>query len=192
MAENVNKVIFGGETLIDLSSDTVGPDFLLEGATAHDRSGAIITGTCTFDVDSQDANATSSEILEDRTAYVKGEKIIGTMTNNETYAGNIYTRDENAEIPEGYHDGSGVIRIATLERNKIIPDNIKEGVTILGIAGTLRPTSSIVAQSKTVTPSKTSQVITPDSGIDYLSSVTVNAIPYKETANGTGTMVTIG
>ncbi len=40
----VNKAIFGNRVLIDLTSDTVTPDTLLRGFTAHDKSGYIITG----------------------------------------------------------------------------------------------------------------------------------------------------
>ena len=48
MANNqyVNKVIFGDQTLIDLSNDTVTADKILAGYTAHSASGASITGTC--------------------------------------------------------------------------------------------------------------------------------------------------
>lgn len=41
----VNKVTYGGETLIDLTSDTVTADKLAQGITAHDKSGAAIVGT---------------------------------------------------------------------------------------------------------------------------------------------------
>ena len=41
----VNIVIYNGEPLIDLSGDTVTPDKLLSGITAHDKTGAVITGT---------------------------------------------------------------------------------------------------------------------------------------------------
>lgn len=43
--EHVNKVVYGDQTLIDLSSDTVTPQGLQAGLTAHDASGALITGT---------------------------------------------------------------------------------------------------------------------------------------------------
>lgn len=43
----VNKVVYGGETLVDLTNDTVTPETLAEGVTAHDASGAVITGTMT-------------------------------------------------------------------------------------------------------------------------------------------------
>lgn len=39
-----NKIIFGEEVLIDLTSDTVTPDTLAAGYVAHDRSGTVITG----------------------------------------------------------------------------------------------------------------------------------------------------
>jgi len=47
----VNKVVYDGKTLIDLTTDTVTPETLLSGYTAHDRSGAIITGTASTGVD---------------------------------------------------------------------------------------------------------------------------------------------
>lgn len=48
----INKVIYGGETLIDLTGDTVTADKILSGFTAHDKAGEPITGTCEFDVNS--------------------------------------------------------------------------------------------------------------------------------------------
>ena len=41
----INKVKYGNTTLIDLTSDTVTADKLMQGYTAHDRSGALINGT---------------------------------------------------------------------------------------------------------------------------------------------------
>lgn len=45
MPMGVNKVEYGGETLIDLSKDSVTPETLAEGTTAHDASGEPIVGT---------------------------------------------------------------------------------------------------------------------------------------------------
>lgn len=39
-----NKVVYGGRTLIDLTGDSVTSKTLLEGNTAHDRSGVPISG----------------------------------------------------------------------------------------------------------------------------------------------------
>lgn len=71
MAEKtISKVVYGGKTLIDLTSDTVTADKLLSGVIAHDKSGDVITGACTFDADTSDATAASAEILSGKTAYV--------------------------------------------------------------------------------------------------------------------------
>ena len=53
----VNKVVIGKETKLDLTADTVTPDKLAKGITAHDKSGAPITGTSTKDADTSDATA---------------------------------------------------------------------------------------------------------------------------------------
>lgn len=47
----INKVQYGNTTLIDLTSDTVTADKLMQGYTAHDRTGALITGTATGGID---------------------------------------------------------------------------------------------------------------------------------------------
>ena len=113
------------------------------------------------------------------------------MVNNGAIAGTISTKAGQYTIPIGYHDGSGKVSISSTEQAKIIAGNIKSGIEILGVTGTYSG-DTISAQSKTVTPATTSQVVTPDANYDYLSQVTVNAIPYVETANTYGITVTIG
>ena len=196
MAEKtISKVVYGGKTLIDLTSDTVTADKLLSGVIAHDKSGAAITGACTFDADTSDATAASAEILSGTTAYVNGNKLTGTMRNNGAVTGTISTKDESYTIPIGYHDGSGKVAISTTEQAKIIATNIRAGVSILGVEGTMSGTEGAKAQAKTATPSTTQQTILPDStgGYNYLSQVTVEAIPYTESDNAQGGVtVTIG
>lgn len=128
--QNVNKVIYGGRVLIDLTGDTVDPSKLLKGSKAHDKSGAQIEGACTFDVDSTDATAVAAEILFGKTAYVSGNKLTGTMKNNGAVTKKITTRDEEVTIPQGFHDGSGKVGIDATEKGKLIANNIREGVTI--------------------------------------------------------------
>lgn len=189
----INKVIFGGNTLIDLTADTVDAAHMLSGYKAHDKSGAIITGTCTYNADTADATATADEILSGKTAYVAGSKVSGSMPNRGAVTGTITTKAQQYTIQQGYHDGSGKVSIASSEQAKIIPGNIRQGVTILGVEGTMSGQEDVHAQSKTVTPTTAQQVITPDSpDYNYLTQVTVNAIPYVETANTYGITVTIG
>jgi hypothetical protein len=189
----INKVIYGGKTLIDLTGDTISADKLLAGITAHDKSGAPITGSCAFDVDSTDATAAVAEILLGKTAYVRGQKLTGTMPNKGSVTLEIATADQEATIPQGYHDGGGKAVISAAEKAKLIADNIREGVTILGVEGSMSGSEDMKPQTKTITPSTEQQTVMPDSGYNCLSQVTVEAIPYSESDNPAGgTTVTIG
>lgn len=188
----ISKVVYGNQTLIDLTADTVEASNLLTGYTAHGADGEAINGACTFDADTSDATATASEILASKTAYVNGTKITGTMANRGSVAGTIDTVAGEYTIQSGFHDGSGTVAIDSTEQAKIIPNNIKDGVQILGVTGTYTGQGG-TSQAKTATPYTTSQVILPDLGVDYLSQVTVNAIAYVETSNvGGGITATIG
>ena len=188
----ISKVVYGNQTLIDLTSDTITASDLAYGKTAHGADGSSITGTNTNDSDTTDANATAAEILSSKTAYVNKNKITGEMPNRGAVSGNISTKSGSFSIQNGYHDGSGSVSIDSTEQAKIIPGNIKAGVEILGVTGTYsgEGTSS---QTKSVTPYTTAQTVLPDSGYDYLSQVNVAAIAYVETDNAAGgKTVTIG
>lgn len=181
----INKVIYGGETLIDLTADTVDAAHLLAGYTAHDKSGAVITGANSFDSDTSDDTAAVAEILAGKTAHARGAVLTGTMPNNGAVSGTISTKAGQYTVPQGYHDGSGKVSISSTEQAKIVAGNIKSGVQILGVTGTYTG-ASISAQSKTVTPTKAAFDVAPDTGYDYLSGVHVNAIPYVESDNSAG------
>lgn len=190
-----SKVIYGGKTLIDLTSDTVTADKLLTGITAHGADGELVTGTCSFDSNTTDANAKATEILAGKTAYVNKVKVTGTMTNRGAVTGTVSTKTGQYIIPQGFHDGSGKVGIDPVEQAKLIPENIRDGIVILGIEGNMSGTEGAKPQSKTVTPSTKQQVVSPDteSGYNFLSQVTVLPIPYEESENLAGGMtVTIG
>lgn len=183
----INKVVYGGNTLIDLTGDTVSASDVINSKTFHDASGASVTGTCTYDADTSDANATASEILATKTGYVAGAKVIGTMPNRGSQTSTITTKAQEVAIQNGYHDGSGKVSIASAEQAKIIGSNILQGVTILGVTGTLEPSSEVhIEPNKNVTPTASQQIITPSSGYDALAQVTVAAVPYTETDNPQG------
>lgn len=189
----VNKVVLStGETLIDISSDTVTTAKLLYNYTAHDKTGAQITGQCTYDADTSDATASASEILNTKTAYVNGVKITGEMPNRGGVTGTISTKAGTYTIQQGYHDGSGSVGISSIEQNKIIAENIKSGIEILGVTGNYSG-EAVTVRSASATPTFSEQTILPGTGYDYLSQVTVAAIPVTRADNAAGGVtVTIG
>ena len=197
MANNqyVNKVIFGNEVVIDLSSDTIAANKLLNGFTAHDKTGAPITGECTYDSDTTDADATTDEILAGKYAYVNKAKLTGTMTNQGEKHYTLSTRDAEVSIPQGYHDGSGGIGLASADKTALVAANVRQGVTILGVEGTMSNMEGVKATSASITPYTTSQTIVPTDLGDYnsITQITIAAITKTEVDNvAGGKTVTIG
>lgn len=189
----VNKIIYGGNTLIDLTPDTLTEDKALKGYTFHGADGEAKTGTCTYDMDTSEATALVAEVLEGKKFGSKGSMLTGTMKNNGAVSLKITTKTQKATIAQGLHDGSGTAEIDATEQAKLIPANIREGVTVLGVAGTMSGSEDAKPQEKSVTPTMTEQVVLPDDGYNYLSQVTVAAIPYVESDNSSGGVtVTIG
>lgn len=189
----VNKVVINGETKIDLTGDTVAADKVLAGYTAHDKTGAVITGTCAFNADTSDTTASADEVLASQTFYgPTGQKVTGSMPNRGSVSGSITAKAQQYTIQQGYHDGSGKVGIDATEQAKIIAANIKSGVQILGVEGTYSGEGA-TAQAKTAMPSFSQQTILPDEGYDYLSQVTVGVIPVTEADNAQGGVtVTVG
>lgn len=184
--EYVNKVVYGGETLIDLTGDTAVATDVLSGKKFHLKSGAQATGSCTYDADTSDATAGASEILATKTAYVNGSKVTGSMSNRG--GNNVTVTDKTGTtIPAGYYDGSGKAVIDSTSATNLVANNVREGVTILGVEGTMSGSEDVHAQAKTATPSTAQQVIVPDSPTyNYLTQVTVAAIPVTRTDNAQG------
>lgn len=182
----INKVIIGNDVKLDLTADDITADKLAKGIKAHDKSGAPIVGTSTFDSDTSEDTAVAAEILLGKTAHAKGAKLVGTMPNQGGKTLNITDKSAPVSIPMGFHDGSGKAQIAEAEAAKLIPANIREGITVLGVAGAMSGSENMKAQAKNATPTFAQQEILPDEGYNCLSSVTVAAIPVSYTDNEQG------
>lgn len=183
---NINKVIYGGNTLIDLTGDTVTRADVQSGKTFHLKDGSTTTGTNTWDAYTQDATAVAAEILTGKTAYVNKVKVTGAMPNVGSQVISITSASTTISINNGYHDGSGYAGIDSTELSKLIPNNIRQSVSILGVVGTMSGSEDVNATTATVTPQITAQTFTPPTGFNYFTQFTVNAIPYTETDNAAG------
>lgn len=190
---NSKVVLADGTVLMDLTADTVDAAHLLSGYTAHGANGAPITGECTYDSDTSDDTAAVGEILAGKTAHARGAQLTGTMPNRGAVTGTISTKAQEYTIPQGYHDGSGKVSIAATEQAKLIAKNIREGITILGVEGSMSGSEGMAPQAKEATPTFAQQVIAPDTGYNCLSQVTIKPITvtYSDNAAG-GKTVTIG
>lgn len=181
----VNKVIIGTEVKLDLSQDDVTPANLALGVKAHDKTGAPITGTNKNDTETGEITTTPAEVLAGKEFGAGGEVKTGTMPNKGAQHLKITTLSPMS-IPMGFHDGSGDAAVADSEAAKIVPNNIREGVTILGVEGNMSGNEGMKPQNKNVTPTFEEQEILPDSEYNCLSSVKVAAIPVTYTDNPAG------
>ena len=126
-----------------------------------------------------------------------GEHYLGSMPERGAVSGTIASKAGAYTIPAGHHNGSGTVQISPTEAAKIVPENIKHGVSILGETGTYTGDGiSLQTKSASFTPTAAAQTlaVTADAGYDGLDEVniTVAAIPYREEANAYGTTVIIG
>ena len=190
-----NKVIYGGEVLIDLTQDDVTRADVAAGKKFHLPTGETTTGTNTYDADTSDATAVAAEILTGKTAYKNGSKLTGTMPNRGAQTGTISTVSGSVTIQQGYHDGSGNVTIDSTEQAKLIATNIRAGITVLGVTGTMSGSEDMAVTSASITPYTTAQTITPADLGNYnaITQINVAAIAYTESDNAAGGVtVTIG
>lgn len=143
--KNKVQVTRGGqtETLIDLTADTITASALMQGYTAHDASGAPITGTATG----------GSMVIRDEADSHGGT--IRHITAGTVVTGTTSITENGSYDVAQYADA---------------------------VVSVTPPAPSL--QSKTATPTESQQTVTPDTGYDGLSSVTVGAISSTYVGSG--------
>lgn len=103
-------------------------------------------GTAKF-YDTSEADITSADVLTGKKGFGSGGEVSGGMANNGSTSGTISTKAGTVTIPQGYTSG-GTVSISSTEQSKIIASNIKSGVTLLGVSGSLS-TPTITQDSST-------------------------------------------
>lgn len=86
-------------------------------------------------IDTSDATAIEENILETKTAYVKGKKITGTMNNYEDIKIEP-SAIEDIIIEDGYYKNGLIKQVTAAIDENIKPENIKNTIEILGVTGT--------------------------------------------------------
>lgn len=170
----VNKIVYGNDTLVDLTSDTISASDLAKGKTAHDKSGNSITGTFTLDSeiqdqdtvisqiqealagktampDTSDANAAPSDIRNGKSAYVNGTKITGSVL------------DIVQGTPSISVSSTGLITAKATQSAGFVSDGTKSSTKQL-----------TVQEAQTITPSLSEQTIA--SGRYLTGTQTISAI----------------
>lgn len=126
-----------GLVQIDLEEVTVTPTTAAQ--TVKPSSGRVLSKVIVEaadpGIDTSDANAPAEGIREGYTAYVDGVKVWGTMPNHMPESYKLAGVADRYDILRGFHTGYGSVSLSDVDQARLIPENIAEGITILGVEG---------------------------------------------------------
>ena len=165
------------------------------GSNAVDMQGGFVSGGSSG-VKLQSKTVTPSEntqtVNPDSSYDALSSVTVGAISN--TYIGSGVTKKSAATYTPGTSDqsiasGQYLNGTQTIKGDSnLTAGNIRNGVKIFNVTGSYAGSSSGVSsprlQTKNATPSESTQTISPDSGYDGLSSVTVNAVSRTYVGSG--------
>lgn len=143
-----NKVVVAGDTLIDLSGDTVAAESMLSGVTAHDKNGASVTGSI------------SNMTLPTTTS--------SSSSGTSTASINADSSNRYINIPAGYLSSAHYYLIRGIRTSGISAANIKDGAVVqvgdtasttrlLNVTGTFTDASTVSSGQTAATASEIMQ-----------------------------------
>ena len=185
-----NKVTLNGTTLIDISSDTVDAAHLLSGYTAHDNSGAAITGTYTpssapsLQAKTNISPTTSSQTIEPDSGYDG----LSSVQINAMPSGSAETPATTISVTPGISVSSAGLITATASGSQSITPTVSAGYIDAGTAGTITVSGSNTSQlstqaAATITPMESAQTAVA-AGKYTTGAVTVGAISSTYVGSG--------
>ena len=180
----INKVIYYGEVLVDMSQVSVNPDALTAGKTALDASGEMITGANPYEKAATDAEVGDQAALLDRAL----EALRGKAAGGGGEAAPVLqeksvtpTKATQEITPDAGYDGLSKVTVGAIPGEYIVPmgeksigENGTHDVREVESVNVSVPAPEFKTQEKTVTPAAQEQSVTPDTGFDGLSKVTVS------------------
>lgn len=174
----INKVVFGGETVIDLTSDTVTADKLMKGVTAHSKSGAKITGSFSLDSELSTQGSLIPQIqtaLQDKAAGP--DPVLQTKTVTPT------TSQQNVAPDSGY-DGLSKVTVNAIPSDYMVEDELAtQGNLITRIQTTLQTKASGITPTGTIN-------ITENGTYDVTQYASANVEVASSGGGGSGTLST--